>query len=74
MVYKTIFFCGYSQQKNTLMYSTRMVRYVDMNYSELKKECDGRGIKKCSGLRKPILMVLLMMHCKGLFDEEGVYQ
>jgi hypothetical protein len=49
-----IIFCGYSQQKNTLINSAelnsiRMVRYVDMNYSELKKECEERGIKKCSG-------------------------
>ena len=39
-----------------------MVRYVDMNYSELKEECEECGIKKCSGLRKQILMILLMMH------------
>ena len=49
-----------------------MVRYVDMNYSKLKEECEERGIKKYSGLRKPILMILLMMHDRGLFDEEGV--
>ena len=35
-----------------------MVRCVDKNYSELKKECEGRGIKKYSGLQKPILMIL----------------
>ena len=34
------------------MYSIRMVRYVDMNHSELKKKCDERGIKKYSGLKK----------------------
>ena len=49
-----------------------MVRYVDMNYSKLKEECENRGIKKYSGLRKPILMILLMMHDRGLFDEKGV--
>src|SRR5438874_182202 len=54
------------------MYNMQMVRYVDMNFSELKKECEERGIKKCSELRKPILMILLMMHDRGLFDEEGV--
>jgi len=54
------------------MYSVRMVRYVDMNYSKLKEECENRGIKKYSGLRKPILMILLMMHDSGLFNNEGV--
>jgi hypothetical protein len=49
-----------------------MVRYVDMNYSELKEECENRGIKKYSGLRKPILMLLLMMYDSGLFNAEGV--
>ena len=39
-----------------------MVRHVDMDNSELKKECDEHGIKNCSGLRKLILMILLMMH------------
>ena len=47
-----------------------MNRYVDMNYSKLKEECENRGIKKYSGLRKPILMALLMMYDSGLFDEE----
>jgi len=39
-----------------------MVRYVDMNYSKLKEECENRGIKKYSGLRKLILMILLIIH------------
>ena len=51
----------------------RMVRYVDTSYSELKNECDERGIKKYSGLRKTILMRMLMMHDRGSFCKLDTY-
>ena len=50
-----------------------MVRYVDMNYSKLKEEYENRGIKKYSGLRKQILMILLIMHNEGMIDKLIVF-
>jgi len=69
-----IIFCGYSQQKNILAYNMLMVRYVDMDYSKLKEECENRGIKKYFGLRKPILMILLIMHDSGYSTMKRSYQ